>query len=307
MARTRQIKPGFFKNEKLAELDPVCRLIFIGLWGLADREGRLEYRPKRIKAEVLPYDDLTCTVLASYLHQLSTAEVLDLYGYENKLDFIQITNFTKHQHCHKDEQPSKLPTVEQVMQCTERAPYLHRTCTALARPNTLLPSTLLPSTLLPNTDVPDLSGGPDVGEVGIRIIEHLNQITGKKYRARSSATQKLIRARLAEGFTEADFQHVHRVKAKDWLGTEREIYLRPETLYRVSHFESYRNQPEEIVTIPDQLRRNLMAGERYMEESRRERDERSTRKQIEADPDAANTDIPEGIDDGYDPPLSECS
>ena len=50
MARARNIKPGFFANENLAECDPLARLLFAGLWCLADREGRLEDRPKRIAA-----------------------------------------------------------------------------------------------------------------------------------------------------------------------------------------------------------------------------------------------------------------
>ncbi len=51
--RARGIKPAFFKNEELAELGTVAQLLFIGLWCLADREGRLEDRPKRIGAEVM--------------------------------------------------------------------------------------------------------------------------------------------------------------------------------------------------------------------------------------------------------------
>ena len=56
--RARNIKPGFWRNEELAEISPAGRLIFIGLWCMADREGFLEDRPKKIKLEILPYDDL---------------------------------------------------------------------------------------------------------------------------------------------------------------------------------------------------------------------------------------------------------
>jgi len=49
MARTRSIKPSFFKNEFLAECEPMARLLFVGLWTLADRDGRLELRPRRIE------------------------------------------------------------------------------------------------------------------------------------------------------------------------------------------------------------------------------------------------------------------
>lgn len=50
MARARNIKPAFFMNDELAEIDPLGRLLFIGLWTIADREGRLEDRPARHKS-----------------------------------------------------------------------------------------------------------------------------------------------------------------------------------------------------------------------------------------------------------------
>jgi hypothetical protein len=57
MARSRNLKPGFFKNELLADLSPLTRLFFQGIWCEADRRGILEDRPKRLKADILPYDD----------------------------------------------------------------------------------------------------------------------------------------------------------------------------------------------------------------------------------------------------------
>ena len=35
-----------------------ARLLFVGLWTIADRNGRLEDRPKRIRAELFPYDEI---------------------------------------------------------------------------------------------------------------------------------------------------------------------------------------------------------------------------------------------------------
>ena len=58
MARSRNIKPGFFKNELLAELPFEYRILLQGLWCQADRDGLLEARPKRLKAEIFPYDDV---------------------------------------------------------------------------------------------------------------------------------------------------------------------------------------------------------------------------------------------------------
>jgi hypothetical protein len=55
--RSRNIKPGFFKNEILGTLEPLVGLTFAGLWTLADKRGRLEDRPIRIKGELFPYLD----------------------------------------------------------------------------------------------------------------------------------------------------------------------------------------------------------------------------------------------------------
>jgi hypothetical protein len=49
MARSRNIKPGFFTNDELAECHPLGRLLFAGLWTIADKEGRLDDRPKKLK------------------------------------------------------------------------------------------------------------------------------------------------------------------------------------------------------------------------------------------------------------------
>lgn len=54
MARMRTIKPGFFTDEELVELPFEVRLLFVGLWTLADREGRLTDKPKQIKMAIFP-------------------------------------------------------------------------------------------------------------------------------------------------------------------------------------------------------------------------------------------------------------
>lgn len=107
MARSRNIKPGFFKNEHLAELDPLARILFAGLWTLADREGRLEDRPKRIKADVLPYDNCDIDTL---LNSLANNQEQFIIRYEvNGERYIQIKNFLRHQHPHIKEQASIIP------------------------------------------------------------------------------------------------------------------------------------------------------------------------------------------------------
>lgn len=74
------------------------------------------------------------------------------------------------------------------------------------------------------------------------IISYLNDKTGSRYMASSKATVSMIKARMEEGHTTDDFKKVIDVKSAEWLGTEQEQYLRPETLFCAKHFESYLNQ-----------------------------------------------------------------
>lgn len=118
MARSRIIKPRFFTNERMSELPPLTRLLFIGLWCYADRSGRLEDRPKRIKTEILPYDNHNIDTALTSLHDAGFITRYVLEG--NK--FIQINTFEKHQHCHIKESASTIPAPDKHGASTVQAP-----------------------------------------------------------------------------------------------------------------------------------------------------------------------------------------
>lgn len=101
----RDIKPGFYLNEELAECSCWARLIFPGLWMLADREGRLEYRPKRIKAELLPYDGED---MAALIGELEAHGLVKKYEVEGK-KYLWIPSFSRHQKPHPNEKQSEIP------------------------------------------------------------------------------------------------------------------------------------------------------------------------------------------------------
>jgi len=105
VARSRILKPGFFLNEQLAALSFQARLCFAGLWLLADREGRLVDRPRRIKAELFPYDALE---LEPIIAALSDAGFIQRY-IVNDTAYIAIPKFTDHQNPHVRETKSLLP------------------------------------------------------------------------------------------------------------------------------------------------------------------------------------------------------
>lgn len=103
MARARNIKPAFFLNDDLAENNcALGRLLFIGLWTLADYKGDLEWRAGRIKTQVLPYDDCDIKKLAI---NLDKSGFVRFYSDGEKI-YLNITNFVKHQNPHKNERDS---------------------------------------------------------------------------------------------------------------------------------------------------------------------------------------------------------
>jgi len=121
MSRIRTIKPKFFLNEILSELPFSTRLFFIGLWTLADRDGRLEDRPKRIKAELFPYDNIDVDKELTRLHNAGFVirykvnanrlfEDIDPRAANTDVCLIQIKNWNRHQKIDKaNESPSELP------------------------------------------------------------------------------------------------------------------------------------------------------------------------------------------------------
>lgn len=105
MARSRNIKPGFFSNEHLAELDFATRLLFIGLWTEADREGRLEDRPRRLKMALFPADNVDISRMLDDLDHLGFIKRYSV----GDIQAIQIINWAKHQNPHMKEAKSVIP------------------------------------------------------------------------------------------------------------------------------------------------------------------------------------------------------
>lgn len=105
MARARNIKPGFFTNEKVVELSMEARLLYIGLWTISDRAGRLEERPRRIKMEIFPADDVNVTACLDAIEREGLIRRYQADG----MNLIWIPGFSEHQNPHKNEKWSDLP------------------------------------------------------------------------------------------------------------------------------------------------------------------------------------------------------
>ena len=162
MPRSRNIKPNFFKNELLGEIPPLGRLLFAGLWTMADRAGRLEDRPKKLKNELLGYDD--CDV-DSLLGALAKYGFIERYVADG-IDYIQICKFNKHQNPHRNETDSTIPAPGEhsasTVPSTKAAPEL--TDTAPADSHNLIPDScklIKPEAASPCQDIAEKKSSPD--------------------------------------------------------------------------------------------------------------------------------------------------
>jgi hypothetical protein len=99
MDSIRIIKPEFFLDDRLAELSPLERLAFIGMWTIANDEGTIWNRPKRLKAQILPYDDCD---FESIVNNLAKERFIAFFGGEAEDMFISIIDFEFHQNLQQE-------------------------------------------------------------------------------------------------------------------------------------------------------------------------------------------------------------
>lgn len=81
------------------------------------------------------------------------------------------------------------------------------------------------------------------------VVDYLNEKCGTKYKHSSTETQRLIVARLNQGFSLEDFKKVIDNKVADW-GNDSQMskFLRPQTLFS-NKFESYLNQSSSVFNV----------------------------------------------------------
>ncbi|WP_239142495.1 hypothetical protein [Pseudomonas sp. MIL9] len=162
MARARNIKPSLFTNEILGVGHPLCTLLFQGLWLLADKEGRLEDRPLRIKAEIFPYREADVDAM---LHWLAHKGFIVRYQADGK-SYIEVINFTKHQNPHKNEKESEIPSVSDGCITSDflgtRSELIGtaRADSLSSDSDLLIPDSLIPDVLIPDSETLPIAEAP---------------------------------------------------------------------------------------------------------------------------------------------------
>lgn len=168
MARARNIKPALFTNEILGVGHPLCTLLFQGLWLLADKEGRLEDRPLRIKAEIFPYREAD---VDSMLHWLAHKGFIVRYSANGKA-YIEVVNFTKHQNPHKNEKDSEIPAISEGCITSDflgtRSEFIGTTrADSLSSDSDLL----IPDSLIPDTHTLPVAENPASAPSNIQVLK----------------------------------------------------------------------------------------------------------------------------------------
>ncbi len=170
--RARNVKPGFFKNPDLADAGPLAQLLFVGLWCLADKEGRVKDQPRVIKAEVFPYYEVDVNGELTVLSRLGHIRRYVSAG----IPVVEVLNFKKHQSPHHTEKASDLPAFDGASDCIESTPEIHRELTVNSRKHnggnpsdSLIPDSLNHDSLIPDS-VPTehMSGSAEVA----RVFDH---------------------------------------------------------------------------------------------------------------------------------------
>jgi hypothetical protein len=161
MARARNIKPGFFQNEDLGQLSPLTRLAFIGMWTIADFKGCIEFRPMRLKVQILPYDNCDIEEIAI---NLDKSGLIRKYSVQGK-QYIKIVNFERHQNPHKNERDagSEIPDIQdadeknnEINELTKDGTKPDKIGTTRADSLILIPDSLIliPDSLIPEKTTP---------------------------------------------------------------------------------------------------------------------------------------------------------
>jgi hypothetical protein len=129
--RIRTIKPEFFTHEALFDAETETglplRVAFVGLWCAADREGRFRWEPRRLKVQILPYDELD---FSRVLDALTTRAFIVKYRVGDAW-FAAIPSWTRHQFINNRESSSEIPDIsesEQLDACDTREPRVNHAC-----------------------------------------------------------------------------------------------------------------------------------------------------------------------------------
>lgn len=112
MARKRMIDPNIWQSEDFGRLSLLAKIVFIGLFSLADDEGRGRANPIYLKSSLFPYEEsMRSADIAKTLLEISSNMSVVFYSCDGS-DYYSLYNWSDWQKIDKPTD-SKLPAFDE--------------------------------------------------------------------------------------------------------------------------------------------------------------------------------------------------
>lgn len=218
----RIIKESICTSESLEKLSWFEQVLFFRLIVLADDYGCYDGRTAIIKGHGFPLSSVTEKQIADGLSKLGTAGIVNLYTVGGR-PYLQLESWSKHQRIRNLKHKYPLP------EDCDNSPQI-------AASRGLNPIRIQSES--------ESKSENNIARQAEQIVSFLNEKAGTTYKPTLKSTQRLISARLNDGFTVQDFYTVIEKQCRQWLKNPKMAqYLRPQTLFGTK-FEGYLNSPE---------------------------------------------------------------
>lgn len=233
MAERRMFAKSIVLSDAFLDMSMGARCLYFTLGMLADDDGVVG-NPKAIMRQCgASQDDMMALLQKRYVLAFESGVIV--------IKHWRINNYLRSDRYQRTTYIEELETLE----TDAKGGYIEKNSVGIPVANQMttngIPSIGKDSIGKDNNNMSDTSD--DTHNALVDIIAYLNHVVGAKYTTRCKSTNKMIDARLREGHTVDDFKTVIDKKYAQW-GKDPKMaqYLRPETLFSASHFESYLNE-----------------------------------------------------------------
>ena len=224
----RIIKESIKTSDNIDKLNWFEEVVFYRLLTTVDDYGCYDGRAIVLKNELFPTKEtVTKKQVEDAIIKLESVGLLVRYT-ENERPYIYLPTWDSHQRVRNKHRKYPIPTDENRL--TANCGQVLASCQSESNPIQSNPNPIQSESKYIYSAEAD------------EVIDYLNMRTSSKYRHIES-TRKHIVARLREGFTVQNCKDVIDKKCVEWMGTDFEKYIRPQTLFGAEKFQNYLNAP----------------------------------------------------------------